>query len=45
MQLVSAVNKPFKVDEVRDALSAINVQGMTTSAVSGFVRQGGHTET
>ncbi len=45
MQLVSAVIKPFKVDEVRDALSAINVQGMTTSAVSGFGRQGGHTET
>ena len=45
MQLISAVIKPFKVDEVRGLLSAINVQGMTTSAVSGFGRQGGHTET
>ncbi len=45
MQLVSAVIKPFKVDDVRDALAAIDIQGMTTSAVSGFGRQGGHTET
>ncbi|MCP4086092.1 MAG: P-II family nitrogen regulator [Actinomycetia bacterium] len=45
MQLVTAVIKPFKVEEVREALTAIGVQGMTVTEVQGFGRQGGHTET
>jgi nitrogen regulatory protein P-II 1 len=45
MQLVTAVVKPHMLDEVKDALKAIGVQGMTVSEVRGFGRQGGHTET
>jgi nitrogen regulatory protein P-II 2 len=44
MKLVSAIIKPFKLDDVRDALSAIEVQGVTVSEVKGFGRQKGHTE-
>lgn len=44
MKLVIAIIKPFKLDEVREALSAIGVQGMTASEVRGFGRQKGHTE-
>ena len=44
MKLVSAIIKPFKLDEVRDALSAIGVQGITVTEVKGFGRQKGHTE-
>ncbi len=44
MKLVIAIIKPFKIDEVRDALSAIGVQGMTVSEAQGFGRQKGHTE-
>lgn len=44
MKLVSAVIKPFKLDEVREALSAIGVQGITVTEVKGFGRQKGHTE-
>lgn len=44
MKLIIAVIKPFKLDEVRDALSAIGVQGMTVSEVKGFGRQKGQTE-
>lgn len=44
MKLVIAIIKPFKLDEVRDALSGIGVQGMTVSEVRGFGRQKGHTE-
>jgi nitrogen regulatory protein P-II 2 len=44
MKLVTAIIKPFKLDEVRDALSAIGVQGMTVTEVKGFGRQKGHTE-
>ncbi len=45
MKLVVAVIKPFKLDEVKDALKAAGVQGLTLSEVQGFGRQGGHTET
>jgi len=45
MKLVTAVIKPFKLDEVKDALAALGVQGMTVSEVQGFGRQGGHSET
>ena len=45
MKLVTAVIKPFKLDEVKDALKAVGVAGMTVSEVRGFGRQGGHTET
>jgi nitrogen regulatory protein P-II 1 len=45
MKLVTAVIKPHKVDEVKDALREIGVQGVTLSEVKGFGRQGGHTET
>ncbi|HEX7095078.1 MAG TPA: P-II family nitrogen regulator [Acidimicrobiales bacterium] len=45
MKLVTAVIKPFKLDDVKDALSAVGVQGMTVSEVQGFGRQGGHSET
>lgn len=44
MKLVSAIIKPFKLDEVREALSQIGVQGMTITEVKGFGRQKGHTE-
>ncbi len=45
MKLVTAVIKPFKLDDVKDAISALGVQGMTVSEVQGFGRQGGHSET
>ncbi|MCU0273876.1 MAG: P-II family nitrogen regulator [Acidimicrobiales bacterium] len=45
MKLVTAVIKPFKLDDVKDALSDVGVQGMTVSEVQGFGRQGGHSET
>ena len=44
MKLVTAVIKPFKLDEVKEALRAFGVAGMTVSEVQGFGRQGGHTE-
>ncbi len=44
MKLVTAIIKPFKLDEVREALSAIGVQGITVTEVKGFGRQNGHTE-
>jgi len=45
MKLVTAVVKPFKLDDVKDALARLGVQGMTVSEVQGFGRQGGHSET
>ena len=45
MKLITAIFKPFKLDEVRDALKAVGVSAMTVSEVRGFGRQGGHTET
>ena len=45
MKLITAIIKPFKLDDVKDALKAINVTGITVSEVRGFGRQGGHTET
>ena len=44
MKLISAVIKPFKLDEVRDALSQLGVNGITVTEVKGFGRQKGHTE-
>ena len=44
MKVVMAVIKPFKLDEVRDALTAIGVHGMTVTEVKGYGRQKGHTE-
>ena len=44
MKLVTAIIKPFKLDEVREALTAIGVQGLTVTEVKGFGRQKGHTE-
>jgi nitrogen regulatory protein PII len=44
MQVVTAIIKPFKLDEVKEALSAIGVAGMSVSEVRGFGRQKGHTE-
>jgi len=44
MKLVTAIVKPFKLDEVREALSLIGVQGITVTEVKGFGRQKGHTE-
>ncbi|MCB1747232.1 MAG: P-II family nitrogen regulator [Gammaproteobacteria bacterium] len=44
MKLVTAIIKPFKLDDVREALGAIGVQGMTVTEVKGFGRQKGHTE-
>jgi nitrogen regulatory protein P-II 2 len=44
MKLVVAIIKPFKLEEVRDALATIGVQGMTVTEVKGFGRQKGHTE-
>lgn len=45
MKLITAIVKPFKLDEVKDALKAAGVTGMTVSEVRGFGRQGGHSET
>lgn len=45
MKLITAVIKPHKVDEVKDALRAVGVKGITLTEVKGFGRQGGHTET
>lgn len=44
MNLITAIIKPFKLDDVRDALSEVGVSGMTVSEVKGFGRQKGHTE-
>ena len=44
MKMITAIIKPFKLDEVREALSEINVQGMTVTEVKGFGRLKGHTE-
>ena len=44
MKMITAVIKPFKLDEVREALSGIGVQGITVTEVKGFGRQKGHTE-
>ncbi len=44
MKLITAVIKPFKLDDVREALSEIGVQGITVTEVKGFGRQKGHTE-
>ncbi len=45
MKIVIAVIKPFKLDEVKEGLTSIGIQGLTMGEVSGFGRQGGHTET
>jgi nitrogen regulatory protein P-II 1 len=45
MKLVTAIIKPFKLDDVKSALKSINVEGLTVTEVQGFGRQGGHTET
>jgi nitrogen regulatory protein PII len=45
MKLITAVIKPFKLDDVKDALKAAGIAGITVSEVRGFGRQGGHTET
>ena len=44
MKLIKAIIKPFKLDDVREALSEVGVQGITVSEVKGFGRQKGHTE-
>ena len=44
MKLITAIVKPFKVDEVKDALKAAGIVGLTVTEVKGFGRQGGHTE-
>lgn len=44
MKLVTAIVKPFKLDDAREALSAVGVQGLTVTEVKGFGRQKGHTE-
>jgi len=44
MKLITAIIKPFKLDDVREALSAVGVQGITVTEVKGFGRQKGHTE-
>jgi nitrogen regulatory protein P-II 1 len=44
VKLITAIIKPFKLDDVKNALKAINVEGMTVSEVQGFGRQAGHTE-
>ena len=44
MKKIEAIIKPFKLDEVRDALAEVGVEGMTVSEVKGFGRQKGHTE-
>lgn len=45
MKMITAIVKPFRLDEVKDALKGAGVEGMTISEVQGFGRQGGHTET
>ena len=45
MQLITAVIKPFKLDDIVEAIKSADVQGITVSEVRGFGRQGGHTET
>jgi nitrogen regulatory protein PII len=45
MKLITAIVKPFKLDDVKEALQAAGVQGITVSEVRGFGRQGGHSET
>ncbi len=45
MKLVTAIIKPFKLDDVKDALKAAGISGITVDEVRGFGRQGGHTET
>jgi nitrogen regulatory protein PII len=45
VKLITAIVKPFKLDDVKDALKSAGVAGMTVSEVKGFGRQGGHTET
>ncbi len=45
MKLITTIIKPFKLDDVKDALKSAGVQGMTVSEVRGFGRQGGHSET
>ena len=45
MKMIKAIIKPFKLDEVKEALGSIGVQGMTVSEVKGFGRQRGHVET
>lgn len=45
MKLITAVVKPFKLDDVKDSLKAAGITGMTVTEVRGFGRQGGHTET
>jgi nitrogen regulatory protein PII len=45
MKLITAVIKPYKLDEVKDALKVAGIAGMTAAEVRGFGRQGGHTET
>src|SRR3546814_13493132 len=44
MKLITAIIKPFKLDEVREALAGLGIQGMTVTEVKGFSRQKGHTE-
>ena len=44
MKIISAIIKPFKLDDVRDAISEVGVEGITVSEVKGFGRQKGHTE-
>lgn len=44
MKLITAIIKPFKLDDVREALSEVGVQGLTVTEVQGFGRQKGHTE-
>jgi nitrogen regulatory protein P-II 2 len=44
MKIVMAIIKPFKLDEIRDALTAVGVQGLTVTEVKGYGRQKGHTE-
>ncbi|MFN8050786.1 MAG: P-II family nitrogen regulator [Acidimicrobiales bacterium] len=45
MKLITAIIKPFRLDEVKEALKAVGVVGLTVTEVQGFGRQGGHTET
>ncbi len=45
LKAITAVIKPFKLDEVKEALKAIGIQGLTVTEAQGFGRQGGHTET
>ena len=45
MKMITAIIKPFKLDDVRDALGEVGVQGMTVTEAQGYGRQGGHTET